>query len=113
MDEKRTAICDRCKGMIPISNIKYVQKGDDTFSPVCKACIDNSQSKPAEHKPRSQSISKARYRWLRCKYGFGHDKGTERELKCPYCGKNDKVVEDTADATSLLREVDDDNFINQ
>ena len=112
MEDKRTAVCERCKNTIPISNIKYVRKGDDTYSPICKVCIDNSQSKPAENRPKSRSLTKARYRCLRCKYAFGHDGDGKSELKCPYCGKRDKIVQDKVDATALLRNVEDDTFIN-
>lgn len=113
MEDKRTAVCERCKSTVPISNVRYVKKDDDNFSTICKVCLDNAQSKPAENKPRSSPFSKKKYRCLRCKYGFGYDESSQRELKCPYCGKTDKIIPDKVDATSLLRDVEDETFINQ
>ena len=39
-------------------------------------------------------MAKEKFLCMRCKYKFLHDRDSERILRCPFCGKEDKVIED-------------------
>jgi hypothetical protein len=111
MEDKRTMVCGRCKKSVLIANIKYVRKGDDSFLPLCKECLNRGDQAATAKKPGFDG-AKQKFRCVRCKYSFKKDPNSLSNLKCPFCGKADKVIEDNVDATSLLRDIESETFIN-
>ena len=39
-------------------------------------------------------MAKEKFLCVRCKYKFQHDMSSERILRCPFCGKTDKIIDD-------------------
>ena len=109
--EEKKMLCERCRNFFPISEIKYIKKGVDSKIALCSACRQNqpnAQVKKAANETAAQA-SKAKaaptYFCARCKYKFNINLGSLTRLKCPYCGKNDMIVEDRkASSNDLLRD---------
>ena len=90
--DMRQVICGRCKKSVPILDIKYLQKGDGSNIALCSSCrkVDAQQAKDASVKKKS--VQKELYLCSRCNYKFRFDLHGVTNLKCPYCGKPDKVA---------------------
>ena len=54
---------------------------------------------------------KISYICTRCKYKFKHNPAGEVFLKCPYCGKDDRIIEDKA-ANSIVKEITDNGILD-
>jgi len=101
----KTTICDKCKSKVPVNQVKYVPKDENTMMVVCNDCASGKTSK----KP-APSTTKIKYFCGRCKYKFKHDPKSLRELQCPFCGKSDRIMDDNTDAASVLQEVSNPSF---
>ena len=93
-----TLLCDVCKLVKPVGEIKYMVKGKGHVS-VCAACREKkggqagttSTGKSAHTQPLSEG--KTQYMCERCRYKFSsYPKYSTPTVPCPYCGKTDKVV---------------------
>ena len=94
-------LCDRCRSFVPMSEIKYQMKGNSRIS-LCNKCRGSSE-KTTLFKPMPKG--KQPFFCQRCRYKFNHDPDSGRQLKCPYCGKPDQVVENTtSSADQLIKE---------
>jgi len=96
MADERKIACSRCRKIVPISDIKYVLTGKDMKLELCSECR-GEKAKPATHgikviKSTPTDSKKISYLCARCKYKFKADPKAV-SLKCPYCGKSDKVME--------------------
>jgi DNA-directed RNA polymerase subunit RPC12/RpoP len=95
--------CDSCRKAVPISDLKYMLKGDSKMV-LCSAC--RSKQKMKDEKKGTMQDKKP-YFCVRCKYKFKYKPSSQTVLRCPYCGKGDKIIEDIApDADKLLKEMD-------
>ncbi|MFH1511428.1 MAG: hypothetical protein ABIF10_07080 [Candidatus Woesearchaeota archaeon] len=93
--------CESCKKTVPISDVKYIMRGEKRQA-MCKNC----REKMKEAK-QDKSQQRRPYFCVRCKYKFKHKPTNQALLKCPYCGKGDKVIENIApSADRLLKEID-------
>lgn len=101
--ESKKVLCDRCKKLVPTSHVRYVPVGKDYIKVLCREC---RLGKP---KPVPAKVSdKKEFYCSRCKYKFKHDPKGSTNLRCPYCGKKDKVDErKNIPAEKLLKESDD------
>ena len=53
-------------------------------------------------------MAKEKFICIRCNYRFKHDMSSERILKCPFCGKTDKIAEDKpTQADDLIKASED------
>ncbi len=117
-------ICHKCKREVDISQVRYIPKGNDEMEIVCMACsgqqsntqviaskaptIETTIPKIIPEKPKKEE--KIKYFCGRCKYKFKYLPSSTTKLKCPYCGKDDKIMEDKSDAGTILREVSNPRF---
>lgn len=113
MLDKRKMLCDRCKGSVPVVDVKYVMSGTKMLA-LCSDCrgqqnvanpkpIVKEQSPIVVPKEQSAVASgKKTYFCERCKYEFRHDPKGVTNLVCPYCGKVDRVVPESKRAAHKL-----------
>ena len=121
--EGRESMCDGCRKMVPVSEIKYTQKGNDAVQALCSSCRgvkigigrdfikDLREFKEKENKnivaPKKEVAGKEVYFCGQCKYRFNYDPKSQSGLKCPYCGTSYNVVKhDFISAEALLNEVE-------
>jgi len=109
-DIRRTKTCERCKASVGFDQVKYMptKGGPNGMMLVCAKCADEIksgvQSKvPSEakkldiqrqEKAAAPSDKKSSFFCGRCNYNFKIDEsriGISFNLKCPYCGKPDRV----------------------
>ena len=101
-DELRKILCERCRKFFPLGQIKYMPTGNDSRMALCSKCQDI----PIEDRKKKADEDKKPYFCARCKYKFKFIQNGLTNIKCPYCGKNDKIVADRAGNTSsLIKEV--------
>lgn len=110
VDDTRKALCERCRKFVSVSDIRYLPKGNNARMALCKNCLKtfkpNDDKKKIMPKLSGTSASKG-YTCSRCKYKFKYNPEGNAALRCPFCGKSDKVLEDKQiDAESLLKETD-------
>lgn len=122
MEDTRKITCEGCRKTVSVSDIRYVLKGKENRMALCSECraradVSNLVKKESEKttfKKPIPAVSKTPadgrkiFICERCKYKFKFDMKSPSGLKCPYCGKSDKLIQDNAtSATNLLSEVDE------
>jgi DNA-directed RNA polymerase subunit RPC12/RpoP len=109
MTDGRKMICDRCHQAVPLSDVKYLPKGNDSKMALCSAC--RAQSLPEASQIKSSKAGTAKtppkdtrpaYFCGRCRYKFKYSADGVTNLKCPYCGKSDKIVEYKVGSAEML-----------
>lgn len=104
MEEKKI-LCERCRKFFSIGEIRYIPKGDSRVA-LCNSCREINITESAKSEEAKKS-SKQPYFCARCKYKFKHNPKGMAALKCPYCGKSDKIILDKPEnAEKLLQQVD-------
>lgn len=89
MKEERKMICDRCRGAVPIKEMRYLPKGKEERMALCGKCREEL-SKPLPDKKES---ARTYYFCIRCNYKFKQGTQFDTNLKCPFCGKGDKIAD--------------------
>ena len=103
--EQKKILCDRCRQFFALGEIRYVAKGEGRVS-LCNACREKHTAESTKGADTKKS-TKQPYFCARCKYKFKFDAKGGAALKCPYCGKMDKIILDKPPrADKLLQEVD-------
>jgi len=123
MEDGRKMICDRCRAAVPISQIQYLPRGKDGMTALCETCRKEAPTAPAGAQgavagnttkttaAKSKVPDKESFFCARCKYKFKFDVFGATNLKCPYCGKEDKVISGTVkSAEALLNSSELDRF---
>lgn len=109
MEDIRRILCERCKSFKPFLEIKYISKGDEAKMALCSGCRDKAklEEKKKIMMAAQKEKQKSSYYCRRCRYKFSYDPQGMTNLKCPYCGKADKVEKhDPQSAEKLLEELD-------
>ena len=104
-ESARTMLCEFCRGFFPLSEIRYVPKGNSKIA-LCEECRARDKKEGAKKKVKEEikeeyiikesktdKIKKDSYFCRRCKYKFKFAPVNDTNLKCPYCGRIDSVVE--------------------
>jgi len=105
---KQEMTCDHCRKAVAVSEIKYLPKGKDGMVALCPSCRTKFKA-TAEKKPAELKPAKKPYFCIRCKYHFKFDPRSAANLRCPFCGREDKVIEDKVpDADTLIRTLHDE-----
>jgi DNA-directed RNA polymerase subunit RPC12/RpoP len=101
-DELRKILCERCRKFFPLGQIKYMPTGNDSRMALCSKCM----AIPVEDRKKKIESIKQPFFCVRCKYKFNFSPNGVTGLKCPYCGKDDKIVLDKpGSASTLIKEV--------
>lgn len=94
-DIRKTRTCERCKAVVPLENVKLFPKDKNINMLVCENCSQElNKPKLVSRIKASPSAEYKNYRCIRCRYSFKIDTskiGTHYNLKCPYCGKDDRL----------------------
>ena len=108
IEDTRKALCERCRKFVTISDIRYLPKGNNSRMALCKNCLKtlNPKDEKAKATSKAPGISVGKnYFCARCKYKFKFNPAGNATLRCPFCGKSDKVLDDKqTDASTLLRD---------
>ncbi|MBN2142104.1 hypothetical protein JW711_02120 [Candidatus Woesearchaeota archaeon] len=111
LEGERQALCERCRKFVPLSQIRYVAKGNDSKMALCVKCLGNFRTAaptPVKNMPAQESPSgmKAFY-CERCKYRFKFNTNKDATLRCPYCGRTDKIIsEEKRSAGHIVEKAD-------
>ena len=104
MEYERSTICDRCRRTVPFSDLRYNSKLDGSLLLLCSVCrgknttsvsnkIESKKDLPKKPVMLKEPILK-KYTCSRCKYRFNFKENGISKVKCPYCGKDDKLAMD-------------------
>jgi DNA-directed RNA polymerase subunit RPC12/RpoP len=105
-EDPKKYLCERCRKFFSFGDIKYIVKGPDSKVALCSKCRAQSTVEASKIKEK-KAEEKVPYICGRCKYKFKYDKSSGAALKCPYCGKNDKMMVDkVSDINKLINESD-------
>jgi DNA-directed RNA polymerase subunit RPC12/RpoP len=100
--DNRQMICDFCRKSVPLSDIKYMPKGDSKMA-LCPEC--RAKKTTLDPPSKKQVPNKKQYLCQRCSYKFRFNPNSVSNLRCPYCGKADQVVElEQASAGNLVKQ---------
>ena len=94
--DERKIICNRCRKFKPVSDIKYMPKGDSSKIALCSDCRQKSTVTERSPAKKQADSFKQNYYCTRCRYKFRFDPYGVTNLKCPNCGESDKVREEKA-----------------
>jgi protein-arginine kinase activator protein McsA len=108
-DDQRQILCERCRKFVPLSHIKYVAKGNESKMALCNKCLKAFSVSPSQiRKDSLASKPESRFVCERCSYTFTMKDSSSANLRCPYCGRDDKIVDaNTKSAGHLLRMSED------
>lgn len=93
IEDEREMLCDKCRRPTSITDVKYVAKGDGTRLALCSKCrnkVVESQIK-ANPEKSAKTSEKVPYVCGKCGYRFRFDPNSQAQLRCPYCGRPDKL----------------------
>ena len=102
--------CSRCKREFDFDNIKY----DENNKLICVQCL---QKQKKIEKKEKLSFEKAgegesmKFICASCRFKFSVKKGSQKELKCPYCSKTKlMLVKKYKDENDLIKDSSDPRF---
>lgn len=108
--EEKMLLCERCKKSVPVSEIRYMPKGRDSSIALCGLCrlkakkeFEKEEFKKKEKAEPEKPADSNKYVCLRCNYKFYYTPNPRKIFRCPFCGKDDKLVKDEVDLRSLIR----------
>jgi len=106
MESKIT--CELCKKQSLSSKAKYIPKGKDSKMLICGDCYAKRSSIDSTSPYYVKSDApKKNYFCKRCRYNFKHEPTKLGKLACPYCGKDDQLLEKkTITAAEILNNLD-------
>jgi protein-arginine kinase activator protein McsA len=112
MNDTRQMLCERCRKFVAVSTVRYVPKGDGSRMALCNKCLSLFKVEEAKKKQAASAASgssgKHSFFCGRCRYKFKYSPSSRTELRCPYCGKADKILDNKeTDAATLVKNADD------
>lgn len=106
----RKMICDRCRRAVPIADVKFLPKGKDSKITLCSMCRDRNATDEKEATVQKASQRKP-YFCARCRYKFQFSPTRITDIKCPYCGGGDKIIEaEVKSSEALLKSISGNRF---
>lgn len=91
MEDTRKMTCDMCRKAVPISQMHYLAKGGESVMALCSAC-KNKKTAEKKKPDEKQTVKKEIYICGNCSYKFKFKHDGVTNLKCPYCGRSDKLT---------------------
>ncbi|MDP3918761.1 MAG: hypothetical protein Q8Q35_02555 [Nanoarchaeota archaeon] len=107
MIQERVILCGRCNKSVAIGDVKYIARPGNMPIAMCVSCRNNWASSNKEKKPEV-NIKEMRKVFLcnSCRYKFRFNIMSSSKVKCPFCGRADKLEEYRGDyAERLVRSV--------
>ncbi|PIN86991.1 hypothetical protein COV19_02245 [Candidatus Woesearchaeota archaeon CG10_big_fil_rev_8_21_14_0_10_44_13] len=111
VQDTKSAVCYQCNKMVPVSDLRFVLAEKDTAVPLCSECRSKTRTKVhvmkkvEEGREAKTPVNRPDYYCERCKYRFKHDSKGKTNLRCPFCGKSDKIRQHKEHAADdLLKE---------
>ena len=102
--------CSRCKKEFNFNNIKY----DEHKSLICAQCLEKKQKlerKEELQSGKANSQETINFICVSCRFKFSVKKGSQKAIKCPYCGKTRlMLVKKYKDENDLIRDSTDPRF---
>lgn len=89
--DERETLCDKCRRPTLVTDIKYTAKGDGTRLALCSKCRNKNIASQIKQTPAQKTSDKQTYVCGRCGYRFRFDTFGVAQLRCPYCGRTDKL----------------------
>ncbi len=86
--------CEGCRRPVSIDDIKYLPKGEAGRIALCPACR-TKRTAEAKKQPAKPELIKILYMCAHCNFKFKFEPSGNSKLRCPYCGKADKLVEES------------------
>lgn len=95
--------CSRCRKEFNFNNIKY----DEDHSLICVDCMGKKQKLQKKEvkteKPQEQGA--INFICTACRFKFSVRKGSQKAVKCPYCGKTKlMIVRKYKDENDLIKD---------
>jgi protein-arginine kinase activator protein McsA len=104
-EDQRQILCERCRKFAPIDMVKYVAKGNEAKMALCTKCLKNFNPPGTQIKKASEQGELKSYTCEKCKYNFKFNTAKNAQLRCPYCGRADRIVDaSTRSAGAILKE---------
>lgn len=105
IDDSRQVLCEKCRKFVTVAQIRYISKGNDSRIAMCSTCLTKANGAAFVNKKKVEDADKPTYFCSRCRYKFKFDPIKKATLRCPYCGKVDRLTEDKfTTAASILKE---------
>jgi protein-arginine kinase activator protein McsA len=105
-EDGRKMICDRCHKAVPLADVKYLPKGNSSKMALCSLCRQQTLPENALGKSSGSKVlaknKRPEYFCGRCRFKFKYTADGATNLKCPYCGKSDKIVEYKTGSADML-----------
>ena len=102
--------CSRCRKDFDFDHIKY----DSENRLICVEClekqekIEKKEKVAVEHAGHGEIIN---FICVECRFKFPVKKGSQKEIKCPYCGKRKlMIVKRYKDEDDLIKDSTDPRF---
>ncbi len=118
LDIRKTRTCEKCKNVVTLDKVRLYPKDKDKNWLLCDNCCNELKNKMSTFSNAPSSLERkqvtnhvfidrkeervdskkdlAKKFCMRCNYSFRVDPervGILYNLKCPYCGKDDKVID--------------------
>ncbi len=101
--------CSRCKKEFNFKNIKY----DTGHSLTCLGCLEQQQKLKSKEVKLGQPEVQEEIKFIcaNCRFKFSVKKGSQKSVKCPYCGKTKlMLVKKYKDEDDLIKDSMDPRF---
>lgn len=102
--------CARCKREFNFENIKY----DSNNKLICLECLDKQQKIDKKEKSALEKAGEGEsinFICVDCRFKFSVRKGSQKDIKCPYCGKTKlMLVKKYKDEDDLIKDASDPRF---
>lgn len=101
--------CTRCKREFNFNNIKY----DEDKKLICVECLAKKQklAKKSISHEKPEDNEQVNFICVSCRFKFSIRKGSQKAVKCPYCGKTKlMIVKKYKDENDLIKDSEDHRF---
>ena len=102
--------CSRCKKEFNFDTIKY----DENNRLICVGCLDKQKKIVKKEKLNIEKAEEGKvinFICVSCRFKFSVKKGSQQNIKCPYCGKTRlMLVKKYKDENDLIKDSSDPRF---